>query len=63
MGVDYLRWMAKLNYETEGYGTRELMEIGKNIARDVTGVGCTWLHPPINSTYIERVFTFFDIFY
>lgn len=50
MGVDHIRWLAKVNYgKEEGYGPRELIEIAKEISK-VTGVRCSWVHPPVPST-------------
>ena len=48
--IDHLRWLAKVNFDDEErYGPREVMEIGKAMAK-VTGVQCTWMHPGIQST-------------
>jgi len=46
-----LHWLAKINFdEEEAYGPREIMEVGRALTK-VTGVQCSWLHPPLPSRY------------
>lgn len=53
--VDYLRWLAKLNYASEeDYGAREIVEIGKVLTSSVAGVHCAWVHPRIPPRYGGR---------
>ncbi len=48
-GVSRMRWLAKVTFdEEERYGPREVMEIAKAMAK-VSGVQCSWLHPPVQS--------------
>lgn len=49
--VDRTRWLAKVNFfDDEGYGPRELIEIGKAMSK-IAGVQCAWPHPHVQSSF------------
>ena len=53
MSVIKIRWIAKINYKTsENYKSPELMQIGRQLVKNVPGIRCTWIHPRIESRYV-----------
>ena len=55
--VERVTWLAKVNYrDGEGYGHRELIEIGKAMVANVPGLKCAWVHPRISTPrWFERI--------
>ena len=42
----------KINYrDGEGYGHKELIEIGKAMVANVAGLKCAWVHPRISTSF------------
>ena len=46
----HVRMAPKINYrDGEGYGHKELIEIGKAMVANVAGLKCAWVHPRIST--------------
>ena len=58
MSVVRMNWIAKINYKSsENYKSPELMQIGRQLVKNVPGIKCTWIHPKIESRYVLPFFS------